>query len=352
MIMANCRQQTCSLSSTFSRNISPNQILTHLSIILLFFVQFSWQQKDPLNDFCRRFGHQSAVIDNKLYLDGGLVNWNPIPSNPGNYSSKLSYDYTFPSRFLRLHLELRNSANPCPDPFLLYNDLSLVSSEGEPPLYANLSKNGSIPDLVGGTLWADSVNKRFYLFGGEYYQTPASDYKLLSYDAIYNKWDSFGAPSISISGVAWGAGVSISERGEGYYFGGWTSNATTPGYTGDPVATNSLLKYDMDTNVWTKNLGPDTMLRAEGVMVYIPASDRGLLIYFGGILQTNSSDPMVGSPMSNIYIYDLASSKWYTQNATGDVPEMRRRFCAGATWAEDQSSYNMYALTKSDLLHD
>jgi hypothetical protein len=106
MIMANCRQQTGSLSSTFSRNISPNQILTHLSVILLFFVQFSWQQKDPLNDFCRRFGHQSAVIDNKLYLDGGLVNWNPIPSNPGNYSSKLSYDYTFPSRFLRLHLEL------------------------------------------------------------------------------------------------------------------------------------------------------------------------------------------------------------------------------------------------------
>jgi hypothetical protein len=246
----------------------------------------------------------------------------------------------------------RNSANPCPDPFLLYNDLSLVSSEGEPPLYANLSKNGSIPDLVGGTLWADNVNKRFYLFGGEYYQTPASDYKLLSYDAIYNQWDSFGAPSISIRGVAWGAGVSISERGEGYYFGGWTSNATTPGYTGDPVATNSLLKYDMNTNVWTKNLGPDTMLRAEGVMVYIPASDRGLLIYFGGILQTNSSDPMVGSPMSNIYIYDLASSKWYIQNATGDVPEMRRRFCAGATWAVDQSSYNMYALTKSDLLHD
>ena len=218
-----------------------------------------------------------------------------------------------------------------------------MSNEGEPPLYANLSKNGSIPDLVGGTLWADNVNKRFYLFGGEYFQTPPSAYKLLSYDAIYNQWDSFGPPSISISAVAWGAGVSISERGEGYYLGGWTSNTTTPGYTGDPVATNSLIKYDMDTNVWTQNSGPDAMLRAEGVMVYIPASDRGLLVYFGGILQANSSYPMVGSPMSNIYIHDLASSKWYVQNATGDIPEMRRRFCAGATWAEDQSSYNMYA---------
>jgi hypothetical protein len=57
-------------------------------VILLFFVQISWQQKDPLNDFCRRFGHQSTIIDSKLYLDGGLVNWNPLATNPANYSSK------------------------------------------------------------------------------------------------------------------------------------------------------------------------------------------------------------------------------------------------------------------------
>ena len=223
----------------------------------------------------------------------------------------------------------------------MYNDLGSVSSSGEPPLYANLSKNASIPNVVGGTLWADNVNKRFYLFGGEYYQTPATTYKLLAYDAIYNQWDSFGPPSTPIDSVSWGAGVGISERGEGYYYGGWISNATTPGYTNNPVATSNLVKYNMDTNVWTKNTGPDTALRAEGVMVYLPASDRGLLIYFGGITQPYANATIAGSPMSLIFIYDIASSKWYTQNATGDVPEMRRRFCAGATWAQDQSSYNM-----------
>jgi hypothetical protein len=56
----------------------------------LFFVQFSRQQKDPINDFCRRFGHQSTIIDDKLYIDGGLVDWNPISENPANYSSKSS----------------------------------------------------------------------------------------------------------------------------------------------------------------------------------------------------------------------------------------------------------------------
>jgi hypothetical protein len=56
--------------------------------VLLFFVELSWQQKDPLNDFCRRFGHQSAVVDSRLYLDGGFVDWNPIAQNRQNYTSK------------------------------------------------------------------------------------------------------------------------------------------------------------------------------------------------------------------------------------------------------------------------
>lgn len=188
-------------------------------------------------------------------------------------------------------------------------------------------------------MWADDINKRFYLFGGEYYQTPTADFILLSYDVINDNWDSFGPPSTAIIAPAWGAGVSISERGEGYYYGGWNSNTTTPGYTGDPDAVSSLIKYDMDSNSWTTNAGPDAIGRAEGVMVYIPASDRGLLIYFGGITQNNGTT--AGSPMDTILIYDVASSKWYTQTASGDVPEMRRRFCAGATWAQDRSSYNM-----------
>ena len=60
----------------------------YVLVILLFFVQFSRQQKDPIKDFCRRFGHQSTIINENLYIDGGLVDWNPISENPANYSSK------------------------------------------------------------------------------------------------------------------------------------------------------------------------------------------------------------------------------------------------------------------------
>jgi len=29
--------------------------------------------KDPLKDFCRRWGHQTAVVDNKLLIDGYAI---------------------------------------------------------------------------------------------------------------------------------------------------------------------------------------------------------------------------------------------------------------------------------------
>jgi hypothetical protein len=43
---------------------------------------------DPLKDFCRLHGHQTTVVDRKLYIDGGLVNWAPLAENPVNYTSE------------------------------------------------------------------------------------------------------------------------------------------------------------------------------------------------------------------------------------------------------------------------
>src|SRR4051794_1280816 len=48
----------------------------------------SLAQFDPLRDFCRRWGHQSAVVDRKLYVDGGLVNYKPFAADSQNMSSE------------------------------------------------------------------------------------------------------------------------------------------------------------------------------------------------------------------------------------------------------------------------
>lgn len=197
-----------------------------------------------------------------------------------------------------------------------------------PQLYANLTKNSSIPSVSGGTLWADNINKRFYLFGGEYYQQPPPpQFVLWSYDVINSGWVSFGPPTqVSINSVSYGAGVAIAERGEGYYFGGFISNNSVSSWTGPPVAVPGLVKYSMESNLWTNNTRPDSIGRAEGAMVFIPISDEGMLVYFGGVQDQRINGSFVGQPMDQILLYDVLSSTWYKQNATGTVPQMRRRF--------------------------
>ena len=211
-----------------------------------------------------------------------------------------------------------------------------------PQLNANLNKNGSIRSVSGGQLWGDAVNKRFYQFGGDYYNIAPDATELLSYDILYDKWDSFGPPQNAIQSVAWGGGVGISSLGHAYILGGWLSNNSVPGWNGGPVATSTLLQYKYDTGRWSNMTGPDIIPRAEGVMVYLPASSSGILVYFGGLKTPYNNGTVVSSPMNLIYIYDIAISRWYIQRASGDVPPDRRRFCAGAAWAPDQSSVSFF----------
>src|SRR5690349_12999052 len=111
-----------------------------------------------------------------------------------------------------------------------------------PNQYANLSKASEVPSVSGGILWADEVNKCFYLYGGEYQGNPA-DFTFWAYDTILNQWNETKYKSNvnvnSIQRASYGAGTQLNELGLGFYYGGWTNNHTTPGWTGNPVASNS-----------------------------------------------------------------------------------------------------------------
>ncbi|KAI0166446.1 hypothetical protein GGR57DRAFT_26729 [Xylariaceae sp. FL1272] len=284
-----------------------------ISLLSLFLSRTSNSQREPVTNFCRRFGHQTAVIDRKLYIDGGFVNWNPLSTNPTNYTNT----------------------------WLLYQDLDHLGTAGMPQLYANLSKNATLPSVNGGIFWADDVNKKIYLFGGEYHNEPPEDYIPYAYDVLEDTWEKVGDPPDDINSVSYGAGVSVSSIGAAFYYGGWLSNNSVPGWNAPRKAVDTLIRYSFDTQTWTNSSGPDNIGRAEGAMVYMPASDGGMLVYFGG-LQDFGNGTVAGQSMKQIFIYDMLRARWYEQTATGEVPQMRTRFCAGITWAGDQSSYNIY----------
>lgn len=212
-----------------------------------------------------------------------------------------------------------------------------------PKQYANLTKTSNVPNVIGGVLWADEVNKCFYLFGGEF-QTAAPEFSFWTYDTILNQWNEteYETNDKSIQRVSYGAGTQIEELGRGYYLGGYQNTHTSPAWEGDSVATSNLIAYDFNEGALTNNTGPDSIGRAEGFMAYLPASDGGLLVYFGGIEDANKNGSAVAANMSTIHVFDISSSKWYTQSASGSAPLARRQFCGGVTWADDHSSYNIY----------
>ena len=295
--------------------------LHEVCLVLLFgLVRPSYEQFDPLRNFCRRWGHQTAVIDNKLYIDGGLVDYGTsVSPTTTNYSNDR----------------------------LLYNDLGVIT-DTFPTQFGNLTKPATVPSVNGGTLWADTVNKIWYLYGGQYNTAPPDTFTLWAYDTLYNTWNSSSATSSDgsqVNRVSYGAAAVDDSRGIGYYFGGWLSNASVSGFGTRSLMTSNLLAYDMNSSTFTNGSGPSTTdAFAEGVMSFIPASDGGMLVYFGGIKQPvgGGNGSWTALSMDQIYLFDLANAKWYVQQATGRVPESRRRFCGGATWAQDQSSYNYY----------
>lgn len=64
--------------------------LLRLSIFLVTLRSVQCQApKDSLKDFCRRFSHQTAVINRHLYIDGGYVNAVPLSQNPRPVASIL-----------------------------------------------------------------------------------------------------------------------------------------------------------------------------------------------------------------------------------------------------------------------
>jgi hypothetical protein len=75
------------LGTKRDHRLQSQQVPLIMLMLLFCFSSLSYAQRDPVNNFCRRFGHQTAVIDRKLYIDGGFINYSPLEDDPTNYTS-------------------------------------------------------------------------------------------------------------------------------------------------------------------------------------------------------------------------------------------------------------------------
>lgn len=83
--------------------------------------------------------------------------------------------------------------------------------------------------------------------------------------------------------------------------GGSTSNATMPGFKGNPTATSYLLQYGMATRDCKNRTGPNNVQKAEGTLRYLPIGNAGALVYSGGGFVNSTSGEFDESPSISLH---------------------------------------------------
>lgn len=82
------------------------------------------------------------------------------------------------------------------------------------------------------------------------------------------------------------------------------------------------------------------------IVVYLRKGLSGILLAFGGWTLVYGDDGAAAGYwdqrlLSEIFVYDISSSTWHQQKATGELPLPRTEFCAGVSAAPDDSSFQI-----------
>lgn len=192
-------------------------------------------------------------------------------------------------------------------------------------------------------------------------------------DPLYNlpsgKNNDLGTPNTGyspqdsnfISGVTNGAGANAPSEKLGFYFGGYyNQNGTKYDYFNPPTdEANFLIKVDMsevtnaDWSVMTPQNTSACPWRAEGGLVWIPASTQGLLIAVGGVETPADLNYYVGednttvsmSFLTEFPVYDIGTDTWSLQplNPNSPVPpHPLAQFCTVVASAANGTHHEIF----------
>ena len=247
------------------------------------------------------------------------------------------------------------------------------------------------PNYVDGGMFANDY--RWFTYGGllaitDAFKPQKSD-EVASYNAYPNgnTGQQFSAgysleelpPDVSRY-VSGGAAVSAPSENLGFYFGGLRAASFGPIYQ-SPSRANASLNADVDsrtlikldmtsatgaTEKWTNETLPPTVPgRASAELVWVPISDKGILVAIGGVTspyyasinQTNSAAVNALSKeqsvkfLSNVSVYDIASKTWYEQETSNAPTTPLAQGCTVLASSDDGSTHNIYWYGGFDGLH-
>ena len=192
-----------------------------------------------------------------------------------------------------------------------------------------------LQEIYEGAFFKDATGDMLYYFAG--YNGTAQE--------PTNQLTTFNVTSSTLATVD----VSGGDFNYGLREGGlWTTTEdTTLGLSffagGIAPTPPGMVMFDSNTLSWTNTTIDASLSESQyGHMVFTRFGANGTLIVIGGYDKNrNTTDGLFYSlrSMTNIAVYDIASSTWFNVTATGQVPAGRANFCAAVSAAPDYSRY-------------
>lgn len=210
---------------------------------------------------------------------------------------------------------------------------------------------GNAPQLNKQVLWPSSDNETFFAFGGEesYLDNPwyPPDILLWQFTADGGgggKWDVFNpsTDSIFFNLTRPTDGLAGVVDNTGYIVGGYTNSHSSiaTDYQMDNIEIPNIASFNITSGEWNNGTAPAYLERQNGTygMIHpVPTfGPAGLLAMTG----TTFTDGLV-DPLSNITLYEPSGKTWYTQTASGDIPNGRDHPCTVGVRG-DNGTYEMY----------
>ncbi|KAK4137952.1 hypothetical protein BT67DRAFT_371835 [Trichocladium antarcticum] len=275
--------------------------------------------------FLRRAYHSSAILDRRLYIDGGEFSFSK--------GDGISYE----------------SSNS-----LISIDLDQAWVNGSVTLHST-PKPPEVPSLTYGGIWVD--RKEGVLYTGFAGTTPSFGDTAPSPQGLWSftpdgsgggTWENLNktADALFTDGPRPYQGQVASGRDLGFFLGGFVGDGAG-GQQHHPVG--NLITYDFSSGKATNSTVWDGSglfhgWGHSGGINYVPSfGKRGILINVGGHQDhREDSDGLVD--FQTVQVYDIDSQQWLEQKTSGDTPLPRKEFCiAGAPSSERTYEILVYA---------
>lgn len=238
-----------------------------------------------------------------------------------------------------------------------------TSSENSGVRIRNIHK-GSCPNFNGIRFWTDEAASIVYAYGGEFsWLNPWVGSTTVPIEALWSftansdggTWQSLDQSSSVFDSIIRPTQGSVASGDiGGFNLGGYASrNASQKTDIAGYIPVPGLQFFNFTSQEWSNDSA--TGYTADGTAIwsgtaYVPTwGPAGLLVAFGGQTSPDLSEYVDGAAyllMSNISLFNPSTYSWYHQEATGDTPSQRDRFCVVGITGGDNSTYGMRPLAQ------